>query len=410
MLMRKINPKDFKMATRGTSREINRQIALTLIRTHQPVSRADLSRLMATNRANVTFLVNELLEENLVREGAKGSEKVRGRKPTFLYLNSQKSFAVAIDVRATKTFVMLTDSLGRQIEQVLSFPTELNPDKFVKSLGRQVKFALDEKLKSENCEGIGIVIPGMLDRKTGIVLNAPTLRWRDVNLLSRLQTEFDGIEIHLENSGKACALSQIWTTRGDNSTVNDIVFVSISDGLGVGVVINGELMRGKHNTAGEFGHVPLSIDGPPCSCGSNGCWEAYISNLATLSRYSGKTLDLRQPQMLEVGALTIEKLIESARAGESKALTALHSTARYLGLGLASVINAVDPARIYIGGEITEAWDLIGQNVRDAIRERALTAELGATPIRIVPAIEHPRLRGAVALVTAPAFAAPKVA
>src|SRR6187549_1441343 len=113
--MRKINPVDFTLATRGTSREINRQIALTLIRTHQPVSRADLARLMETNRANVTFLINELLEENLVREGAQGTEKIRGRKPTFLYLNSQNSYAVAIDVRASRTFLMITDSLGKPI-------------------------------------------------------------------------------------------------------------------------------------------------------------------------------------------------------------------------------------------------------------------------------------------------------
>src|ERR687889_1896651 len=127
--MRKINPHDFTVARRGTSREINRQIALTLIRTHQPVSRADLARLMETNRANVTFLVNELLEENLVREGAQGSEKVRGRKPTFLYLNSQKSFAVAVDVRASRTFLMMTDSIGKQTEDIISFPTELSPEK-----------------------------------------------------------------------------------------------------------------------------------------------------------------------------------------------------------------------------------------------------------------------------------------
>jgi predicted NBD/HSP70 family sugar kinase len=180
--------------------------------------------------------------------------------------------------------------------------------------------------------------------------------------------------------------------------------------LGVGVVINGELIRGRHNTAGEFGHVPLSIDGPQCSCGAHGCWEAYVSNLATLSRYFGRNVTQRQPQSLETAEFTIEDLITRARGGDSRALTALHSTARYLGLGLASVINAVDPSRIYIGGEITEAWDLIEQHVRDGIRERTLTRELGATPIGIVPASEHPRLRGAVALVTAPAFAAPKVA
>jgi len=408
--MRKINPKDFKLATRSTSREINRQIALTLIQTHQPVSRADLARLMNTNRASITFLINELLDENLVREGAQGSEKVRGRKPTFLYLNSQKHFAIAVDIRASRTFLMITDALGKQIGEVTSFATELDPQKFVKSLGVRIREILGTKLEASTCEGIGIVVPGMLDRKSSVVLNAPTLGWRDVNLLSPLEAEFEGIKVHLENSGKACALSQIWMTRAGGIGFNDLVFVSVSDGVGVGIVIGGELIRGRHNTAGEFGHVPLSIDGPPCSCGANGCWEAYISNLATLSRYFGKNLLKRQPQSIETAEYTIGDLIAAARGGESRALTALHSTARYLGLGLASIINAVDPSCVYIGGEITEAWDLIESEVHDAVKERTLIKELGATAIRIVPAIEHPRLRGAVALVTAPAFAAPKVA
>jgi N-acetylglucosamine repressor len=408
--MRRINPKDFISAKRGTSREINRQIVLTLISTHQPISRADLARLMDTNRANITFLINELLEENLVREGAQGNEKVRGRKPTFLYLNSRKKFVVAVDIRATRTFLMVTDSLGKQIGEVTSFFTEIEPQNFVKTLSRQIQKITGEPLTAANCQGLGIVVPGMLNPKTSLIAHAPQLGWRDVNLLSFLQKEFDGIEIHLENSGKACALSQIWTTR-DEMTFNDLVFVSVSDGVGVGMVLNGELVRGRHNTAGEFGHVPLSIDGPPCSCGSNGCWEAYISNLATLSRYFGRNLVQRQPQPIETAEFSIEDLIKRARSGEdSKALTTLHSTARYLGLGLASIINAIDPSCIYVGGEITEAWDLIEAEVRSAIKERTLTREIGATPIRTVPAIEYPRLRGAIALVTAPAFAAPKVA
>jgi predicted NBD/HSP70 family sugar kinase len=408
--MRKINPNDFTMATRGTSREINRQIALTLIRTHQPVSRADLSRLMETNRANVTLLVNELLEDGLVREGAQGNQKVRGRKPTFLYVNAQNSVAVAVDVRASRVFIMLTDSLGKQIGDIRSFPTRISPEEFVPCLASQIKSTLKSYADAAVCQGIGIVIPGVLDRRSGRVLHAPTLHWRNVNLLEPLQKEFEGIEIHLENSGKACALSQIWSVRGEGTTLNDIVFVSVSDGVGVGVVMNGELIRGRHNTAGEFGHVPLSIDGPLCSCGANGCWEAYISNPATLSRYFGRNMAERRPQSIEIAEFTIEDLIARSRNNDSKAITTLQSTARYLGLGLASIVNALDPSMIYIGGEITEAWDLIEAQVRDAVRERTLTSVLGEAPIRIVPAVEYPRLRGAVALVTAPAFAAPKVA
>ena len=409
--MRKINPKNFTLAKRGTSREINKQIALTLVRTHQPISRADLARLMETNRANVTFLINELLDEKLVREGAQGNEKVRGRKPTFLYLNSQKNFAIAVDIRVSRTFVMITDSIGRQIGDIISFSTELNPEKFVSDLGNRLRrFLRDNNLLETDCDGIGIVVPGMVNRQTGVVLRAPALNWHNVDILKPLQKEFGKIEVHLENSGKACALSQIWATRGEATGFNDIVFVSVSDGLGIGIIYNGEVMRGKHNTAGEFGHVPLNIDGPECSCGASGCWEAYVSNRATLSRYFGKNISRRQPQAIEISDFTIEDLIARARGGDGRALTAIHSTGRYLGLGLASIINAIDPACVYIGGEITEAWDLIESEVREAVKERTLTKELGMTAINIVPAMEYPRLRGAVALVTAPAFAAPKVA
>ena len=408
--MRKIDPNDFILATRGTSREINKQIALTLIRTHQPVSRAELARLMETNRPNVTLLVNELLEEKLVREGAKGNHKVRGRKPTFLYINSDKGAAIALDVRASRTFLMVTDSMGTQMGEIISFPTKFDPQEFAASLSWQARKALREIAGLTECDGIGIVIPGMVDTKSGTVINAPALGWKDLKLTDLLEKEFPTTEIHLENSGKACALSQIWSIRGDVRGRNDIVFVSVSDGLGVGVVINGEVLRGRHNTAGEFGHIPLSIDGPKCACGANGCWEAYISNPATISRYFGRNVSTRQPQSMEVVDFTIDDLIVRARNNDSKAITTLNSTARYLGMGLASIVNSIDPSVIYVGGEIADAWDLIEPHVREALRERALTNDLGSVEIRIVPASEYPRLRGAVALVTAPAFAAPKVA
>jgi predicted NBD/HSP70 family sugar kinase len=249
----------------------------------------------------------------------------------------------------------------------------------------------------------------MVDPGGGHVLHAPTLGWRDVNLRDPLSVAL-GIPVHIENSGKACALAQLWATRSDIIASGNSVFVSVSDGVGTGIVVNGEVLRGRHNTAGEFGHVPLSIDGPKCSCGATGCWEAYISNLATLSRYLGQDVSELRPRDTETAGFTVEDLIARARAGDAKALAAINSTARYLGLGLASIVNALDPARIFIGGEITTAWSLIEPIVRSALRERTLTEFGGSTEIHIVAAEDHPRLRGAVALVAAPAFAAPMVA
>jgi N-acetylglucosamine repressor len=406
--MRKINTHDFKVARRGTSREINRQIALNLIRAHQPVSRADLARLMNVRRGVASLLVSELLGESLIFEGAVGESVGRGRRPTFLFIDSRQRCVIGVDIRASRTYVLCTDLMGRQLGVVSSFQTNRDPGVLIQELARRIKQIPGEK-EIGACEGVGVSVPGMVDPAKGRVVHAPTLAWRDVNLRDPLSVAL-GIPVHIENSGKACALAQLWATRSDVVASGNSVFVSVSDGVGVGVVVNGEVLRGRHNTAGEFGHVPLSIDGPRCSCGATGCWEAYVSNLATLSRYFGQDLSEPKPRDVEAATFTVEDLIARARAGDAKALAAVNSTARYLGLGLASLVNALDPARIYIGGEITTAWSLIEPIVRSALRERTLTEFGGATEIHVVPAEDHPRLRGAVALVAAPAFAAPMVA
>jgi predicted NBD/HSP70 family sugar kinase len=355
------------------------------------------------------LLVSELLSESLIFEGALGEAVGRGRRPTFLYIDSRERCVVGVDIRASRTYIMVTDLMGKQLGAVSSFQTNKDVGVLTQELARRIKQTLADYKEVGACGGVGVVVPGMVDPALGRVLHAPTLGWRDVSLRDPLAAAL-GIPVHIENSGKACALAQLWATRSDVVASANSVFVSVSDGVGVGVVVNGELLRGRHNTAGEFGHVPLSIDGPRCSCGATGCWESYVSNLATLSRYFGRDLADTGPRDAENASFTVEDLIARARAGDAKALAAINSTARYLGLGLASIINSLDPARIFIGGEITTAWSLIEPIVRGALRERTLTEFGGTTEIHIVPAEEHPRLRGAVALVAAPAFAAPMVA
>ena len=339
-------------------------------------------------------------------EGALGESVGRGRRPTFLYIDSRERCVVGVDIRASRTYILVTDLVGRQLGAVSSFQTNRDVDVLIPELARRIKQILTDY---NACEGVGVSVPGMVEPTKGRVVHAPTLAWRDVNLRDPLAAAL-GIPVQIENSGKACALAQLWATRSDVVASGNSVFVSVSDGVGVGIVVNGEVLRGRHNTAGEFGHVPLSIDGPKCSCGATGCWEAYVSNLATLSRYFGRDLSDPRPRDSEIANFSVEDLIAQARAGDAKALAALNSTARYLGLGLASIVNALDPARVYIGGEITTAWSLIEPIVRIALRERTLTEFGGATEIHVVPAEDHPRLRGAVALVAAPAFAAPMVA
>ncbi len=408
--MRRINPARFSIATRGTTRAINSQIVLNLVRAHQPISRADLARSMGVARSAVTLIVTDLLRRKLIFEGATG-ETVRGRKPTFLYIDSRRRAIVAADIRASETYLMLADLLGKPLAGVTSFATLRDPKRLVQTLASRIKTLLAEHPEIDGCEGIGVVVPGMVEHSTMTVLHAPTLGWRNVALREKLAAA-TGLPVQVENSGRACALAQAWALRGDaGPPVGDLVFVSVSDGLGVGVIINNEVLRGRHNIAGEFGHVPLSLDGPRCACGSNGCWEAYVSNRATLARYFGRNNpEPAGPQDVVHKQFTMDDLIKRGRAGDAKAVAALEATARYLGLGLASVINTFDPARVYIGGEITLAWDLIEGTVRAALAERTLTPAAAETELRPVAASEYPRLQGAAALVAAPAFAAPVVA
>jgi N-acetylglucosamine repressor len=408
--MRKINPRDFHVATRTTSREINRRIALNLIREHQPISRADLARRMDITRGVVTVLVQELIDQSLIYEGATG-DTARGRKPTFLHIRTQDRLAIAVDVRFSKTYIMLCDFSSRQLAHEM-YDTVFSIPEFVKDLAARIRRMLKTHGAKANCEGIGVVVPGMVDYRTGQILNAPTLGWREVDIRDGLATA-TGLPVQVENSGRACSLAHLWLERGEAAVTESFVYVSVSDGVGVGVVVNGELMRGHHHIAGEFGHMSLSLDGPRCMCGATGCWEAYISNLATLSRYFGRNLSKISQKSLRDAAhnnFTVLDLIARARGGDAKAIAAVQSTARFLGLGLATVVNVVNPGSIYLAGEITTAWDLIESTVREALGERALTEAAAQTPLRVASAQDYPRLRGAAALIAAPTFAAPRVA
>ncbi len=398
----------FRVATRGTSREINRSIVLNLVRAHQPISRADLARMMNVRRGVISRIVNDLIADGVVFEGATG-QAVRGRKPTFLYIDSRRRAVVAADVRASETFMMLADLRGNPTTGVIRMPTLRDPQELAAAMAEHINRLLIETREVDGCVGIGVVVPGMVEHSTMRVLHAPTLGWRDVNLREPLAAA-TGLPVQIENSGRACALAQAWAVRETEGALHDVVFVSVSEGVGVGVMIRGELLRGRNNVAGEFGHVPISLDGPRCSCGANGCWEAYISNRATLARYFGQPLHHDATTAAGGPQFTIDDLIARARGRDAQASAAIEATARYLGIGLAAVVNTFDPACVYVGGEITRAWDLIEPTVRMALAERALTGAAAATPIRPVAATEYPRLRGAAALVVAPAYAVRGVA
>jgi predicted NBD/HSP70 family sugar kinase len=402
--MRKINTRNYRLATRATPREVNRRIVLNLIREHQPISRAELARRMNVRRAALTAIVRDRIAAGDVYETGRATS-ARGRRPTMLRVQTSGRHAVAVDVRPGKTSIALADFGGGVLER-RSFETPREPPE----LARQLVAQVDDILKGHDngegepatCHGIGIVVPGMVDRRSGRILYAPRLGWRDVQLRDAVREHLD-VPVSVESAPIACGLARLWLMTGEPRAVNNFAYVSVSDGVGVAVVVAGEVLRGEHHTAGELGHVSLDPNGPRCACGKRGCWEAFACNSATITRY----LDAAGSERDAPPA--VEEIIRRASSGERAAVAALTETGRQIGRGLAAVVSAYNPKRVYIGGEVTAAWGLLESPLRAALAENTLTDAARATPVYPDTNPAEYRLLGAVALVAAPTFAALRV-
>lgn len=408
--MRKINTRNFRLATRSTPRDVNRRIVLNLIREYQPISRAELARRMSVRRGTLTPLVRELVESGVVFE--KGTTATaRGRRPTMLCVRTRGRLVVAVDVRSGRSSIALSDVGGRMLAREM-FDTPTSPDQLAELLANEVTrlLRLHAPNGTEGCQGIGIVLPGMVDRKTGKLIYAPRLGWRDVDLRATVSARL-GMKVYVESAPIACAMARLWLEPEATRSVNSFAYVSVSEGIGVGLALNGEILRGETHTAGEFGHVSLDSSGPLCVCGRRGCWESLACNAATVARYVGTLtrtpLKTDAPHRVRnAPSPGIEEVVRRARGGEGAAVQALVETATHIGRGLALIVSAFNPGRIYVGGEITEAWDFLEATIRDALVSGTIPGSAGRTLVVPDSSLAEYRLLGAVALVTAPSYAA----
>src|SRR5258705_13965061 len=278
--MRKIDLTNFQVATSETARDINRRIVLNLIRSHQPISRADLARHSGLQRSTVSVIAEQLIAERWVTEGANG-HTLRGRRPTFLHLNKKRVGIVGINVRPATTTVALADLDAHFVSQE-SLPTANSPEQFIADLVPRVRNLI--KMRPEiTCEGIGVSLPGRVDLLPQRLVFAPNLGWHDFDLKTPLE-QATGLPVELENAANACALSEIWFGRHTEG-VSNLVAVTVSEGIGVGLILNHQLLRGSNGMAGEFGHTTIVPDGLECKCGNRGCWELYASSSAAVRYY-----------------------------------------------------------------------------------------------------------------------------
>ncbi len=382
------------VATSEVVRDINKRIVLNLIRTRQPLSRADLARISGLQRSTISLIVEELLQDNWVLEGPTG-RLPRGRRPTFLRLNDERVI-IGVDIRPTQITVALADVNGKFASQEV-MATPADPKAAVSELIERIQRLL-ASCHDKKVEGIGVSLPGRVERVSERLVFAPNLKWPEFDIREPI-AQATGLEVELENAANACVLAAVWF---DHVESRNMVVVTVSEGIGTGILVNGRLARGLSGMAGEFGHVPLDPNGPVCSCGSRGCWEVFGSNRAALRYYFESSA--------QAPGLAFPDLLTLADQGDGRAAAALEKMAQYLGRGMRMIVAGLDPEQILVVGDLTHAWPRFGPVIQAEVQAQVLP---GASAPRLVPVHGHgmARLRGTVALVLQKHFAsAPEIA
>jgi predicted NBD/HSP70 family sugar kinase len=356
-------------------------------------------------RSTVSAIVEQLIEEGWVTEGAIGTS-VRGRRPRLLHLNVERAGIVAVDVRPETTRVGLAGVDARFVMQT-TWATPRTPARFADTLARTVE-SFRRTHGEIVYEGMGVSLPGRVDG-SGRLLFAPNLRWGHVDLRRLLESRV-GLPLALENAANACALAELWFGRHPEG-VRNLAAVTVSEGIGVGLLVNGQLIRSAEGSmVGEFGHVTFDENGPPCGCGKRGCWEQYASNLAAVRYYTGEEPG-KAPfngRRRRAGTVGFSDILRCAESGDARAIETLERMVHYLGVGIAGLVTGLAPQVLVVVGEVTAAWGRVGPIIEGEVKKRSLPQ----TPTAIVPTDPgtQPRLRGAVTLVVQQHFGAPHVA
>lgn len=400
--LQKIDLNNIRVARSETARDINRRIVLNLVRKHQPISRAGVARRSGMQRSTVSAITGQLISERWVMEGAVG-HLPRGRKPTFLHLNPDRAGIIGVDIQPGRTTVAVS-SMDSQFLAQESIPTSTDPAEFIARLSRRITDLMRAHPKS-SYEGIGISLPGRIDVASHRLIFAPNLGWADLDLKTPLE-KGTGLPTELENAANACALAELWSGRHGEG-VRNLVTVTVSDEIGVGLILNGQLVRGSTGLAGEFGHVSLLADGPLCRCGNRGCWEVMASDSAAM-RYYAESASVRKGEVGSKSAtarVPFTDILRLVEQGDVKAARALEQMASHLGAGIAMLVTGLAPDVLVVVGEVTRAWNRVGPIVEQEIKSRSFTH--AATRVLPTDPEAQPRLRGTIALVLQKHFDAP---
>ena len=287
----------------------------------------------------------------------------------------QSELVAAVDIGGTKTLVALVSAEGAILARHL-MPTEAS--RGVDNLLRRIVDALRELAEEraiplDAVRRLGCSVPGPLDRERGIVRFSPNLGWRDVPLVALLQEQLPML-IEIEDDAHCAALGEAW--MGAARELENVVYVTISTGIGGGIIIGGQLYRGAHGYAGEIGHLTLEAEGPPCACGNRGCFEALASGTA-IARRAHQAIRREDHLFLNTTIEDFEKLsarhvVQAADQGDNIAIQTLQICGEYAGTGLAAVASAFDPQALIVGGGVATPGGIYWQAAQKAFAARVL--------------------------------------
>jgi predicted NBD/HSP70 family sugar kinase len=347
-------------ATKHDSRRSNLRTTLELVSNQGATSRAEIARQTGLSRAAVSSLVNELIDQDLLRELGQG-ESAGGKPPTLLALNEGARDIIAIDLGHHPFTAALVDLSGRihersQAEDSETEPTGVEAVRLAADLIAEMASRATAPLL-----GIGIGAPGVI-AADGLVLEASNLAWHGLDLGSELGSLTD-LPMSIANDAAMAALAEFRR----HPTDRNLILIKMGRGVGSGLVLNGALYRGQHSAAGEIGHVRLGEDGLPCTCGRSGCLET-VASVPSIMRAVGA-----DPSTDQWDALSL-----AGAYGEANVRATLMEAGRAVGKTLAGVVAALDVGHVILAPELRNASDILVEAVRDELSARILpsTVEL----------------------------------
>lgn len=303
-----------------------------------------------------------------------------------------RSFAVGIDIGGTKIALGIVDDQGKVlIQKTVKTDLKRSAEEMINEIGRSVHQLFAESgLSERDCRGIGIGAPGPLNPKEGKLLCPPNLpNWEGFSVAEQL-SQWVSLPIVMENDASAAALAEQWIGAGRNS--KHFVYLTISTGIGSGVIVDGKLYTGFSGNAGDVGHMVIDPSQGTCKCGQRGCFEHIASGTAIARRAS----------LLAGISLSTEAVFDMYVRGDTRMVSFIQQTFEYIGMGCVALINIFDPERIVLGGGVTLAGEPLFQAVQGYVSRYALNPSGRAVPIVPAHLDRHAGMIGAAALVLKP--------